>query len=498
MGGLLFMAVKEVGMSSTKKDEKEREQIKAEFRIYTKSQLAKALADWEIKTTGREKKEDLLDMIANFILANREEGENSPSEGRKDEGRPDDKKSGKKPSEPKTGAKSRQRKGGKVPEITKERRANVKNIQKTRNEALEGETSRARAFGEDGDYKPRQIKNAPESLTVDGRRRVERAELPEDIELLESMSSPSVILKGELLMTVEDDRPWVRKMNPNTGKMMTCYQVAAVIEYYSRFVYIPAEFFFEEYWDMEQGRMRDLIEDRQGAEVEFRVTDVSRENPDEPVYIGSRIAAMRKNRAEYWYSGREKGRALLEPGSIHEAKIVAVTNKSVYVEMFGAEVKIPERDITFSRVKTLRSKYLPGDLVDVKVKSVVLQDLKRAEVLNYPVGLELSIKEAKPDPRDKFFKQKLKNTRFRGIVRDIEVDKDNITWYWVEMGTRDRYEEGDDEGLPIRCRLGDDVSLIPQIDDIASGKITFPNDKQKRVFGTIYHIDPPRRRQRRR
>lgn len=476
----------------------EKDRIKEEFRSYTKAQLTKALEEQGIRVNARDKKEVLLERIADFIVANREEAENPASTEKNPENHVSAQPSTKKPAEAKKDAKSGRRKSGKVPEITKERRENVKNVNKTKKDALESEAARAKAFGEDADYKPRRIRNAPESLTVDGNAKIKRPERQEDIELLESMASPSVILKGELLMTVEDSHPWVRKMNPKTGRMVTCYQVAAVIEYYSRFVYIPAEFFFEDYWDMNQGIMGELLEKRQGAEVEFRVIDANRDNPDEPVYVGSRIAAMIKNRCDYWYSDRDISTALLTPDSIHEAKVAAVADKSVFVEMYGVEVKIPERDVTYSRVRTLKSRYLPGDIVDVKIKSVVLQDKKRAEALNYPVQCELSIKEAKPDPRDKYFKQSLKDTNFRGIIRDIEIDKNNITWYWVEMGTRDRFEEGDDEGLPIRCRLGDRVSIIPQIDDIASGKITFPNDQQKRVFGTIYHIDPPRRRSRRR
>lgn len=477
---------------------KEKEQIISEFKSYTKKQLSDALTEWGIKTSGREKKDELLELIANFIIASRQESENLASESEKAKSRADTGKDAKNGSQAKTSVKSRRRKAGKVPEITKERREVVKTVKKTRNEALEDDAVKAKAFGDDAQYKPRTIKHAPESLTVDGRSRPERDELPEDIELLESMSSPAVTLTGELLMTKEDDWPWVRKKNPLTGKMQTCYQVAAVVEYYSRFVYIPAEFFFEDYWEMDQMEMRNLIENRQGADVEFKVTKVNRDNPDDPVYIGSRIAVMRKNRAEFWYSDRGIGRALLTPDSIHEAKVVAVGKKYLQVEMFGVEVTILEKDISYNRVKNYRSKYAPGDIVDVKVKSVSLQDRRRAEAMNYPVTAELSIKEAGRDPRDKYFKQGLRNVRFVGIVRDIEIDKNNITWYWVEMGTRDHFEEGGDEGLPIRCRLGEAVDWIPQVDEVASGKITFANEKEKRVFGTIYHVDPPKRGSRRR
>ena len=499
-------------MSEPRKDAVEAEKIKAEFSSCTRAELMQALADNGIKTTGREKKDQLLDMIAGFVIASRQEadkeaakkgtaenakGEKSPSKTKKDAMQAKTPKPAKKSSQAKTTAKSGRRRGGEVPELTKERRENVKEVRKTRDAAIESDASKAKAHGEDANLKPRQIRNAPKSLTVDGKRKAENYDREEDFKLVESFNSPSVILRGELHMVIEDRNPWVRREHPVTHQMGTYYQVAAVIKYYSRFVYIPAEYFFEDYWDMDQSRMRMFIEEREGAEVEFRVVGVNRDNPEKPVFIGSRIAAMKKNRCDFWYSDREKGRALLEPDSIHEAKVVAVSAKYVFVEMFGAEIMVPERECTYNRIKDLRTKFLPGDIVEVKVKSVLLQDKKRAAALDYPVVCELSIKEARPDPRDKYFVQDLKSAKFRGVIRAKEIDKNNITWYWVEMGVKDNYEEGDDEGLTIRCRLGDDVSIIPQVDDIASGKITFSNDKQKRVFGTIYHIDPPRRRQRR-
>ena len=477
-------------MSESKISEKET--IKSEFRAYTKADITQALSEQGITVTGREKKEELLDLLAEYVLKTKlaAEGEISPVESEKEKKGISARDNGKERAvTKKTGRKKALREN--VPEITKDRRLNVSELTKAKAEATESDSSKAKAYGEDVEYRPRQIRNAPESLGINGPKR-KNDELEEDFELAESFNTPGLILKGRLHMVITDRTPWVKKNNPLTKTEGMYYQAAAVIKYYSRFVFIPAEYFFEDYWKMDQSKLRTFLEERVGAEVEFRVISVNRENPKNPIYIGSRIAAMIKNRCDYWYSEREKGRALLEVGSIHEAKIVAVSRQMVFVEMYGAEIGILEKDVTWNRIKDLRYKFFVGDIVDVMIKSVTLQDRSRAEALSYPVDCRLSIKEAAPDPRDKYFVQDLKNARFKGIIRDKEIDKNNITWYWVEMGVGDSYEDGGDEGLTIRCRLGDKVKVIPMVDDIASGKITFPNDKQKRVFGTIYHIDPPR------
>lgn len=476
-------------MSDNPRELKEIESIKDEFRKETKDALLKALEDNGIKMSPRAKKEVLLETIAHFIVDSRNEAEKSTSDEKNDSDGKTARKNTKSRSQAKTGAKSRGSKRKNVPEITKERRSNVKGLLKSMGDAQSSDDARAKAYGEDQVLKPRRVKNAPEYLTIDGTAPEQKNyEREEDFTLTESFQNPSVILSGELHMVFEPKSHWVRKRNPKTGDLETCYESAAVVKYGSRLVYIPAEFFFLNYWGMDKTRTREYLEERQLANVYFRVINVNREDPKNPVYIGSRIAAMEKLRCDYWYSDRDTGKKLLTPNTIQQARVAAVFERSLFVEMYGAEIQISEKNITYNP-RDLRNLYSPGDLVDLMVESVTLQDAKRAAALGYPVEAQLSIKKAKPDPRDKYFVSDLKNMKFKGILRSKEIDKNNITWYRVEMGSgsNDPYV---DEGLTIYCRLAENVDAdhIPMIGDIVEGKMTYSNDHQKKVYGTIYHV----------
>ena len=449
---------------------------------FKKKELLDELKRRGIDAKEKDTKAQLLDRLADSILA---EEKKTPE---------------KKPAEPEEKAKSRSKekknagrsKGRKNdPKIAKrkaDRRENIENLDKTMKESSEGKIAE-RGKGADMELRPRRIRNAPESLSVSGfGANINRQEEQDDFDLTESLNNPSVILTGTQTFAVENSVPWIKKKNPFTGQIQDYYQIAAVVQYNSCLVYIPAEYYLEDYFQANQRNVKSYIEERGGAEVDFRIINIIRDG-SEPLYVGSRIAALKKNRCDFWYSERALGKSLLETGSIHEARVVAVSDGQLFVELFGVEARINARDITWNYVDSLKEKYSPGSTEFVKVKRATLASAKEAEELGYPVDCELSIKEAKKDPREKFFKTNLQGMNFNGELRNTRVDENNVTWYYVETGKTD-YEEG----ITIYCRLGDRISKIPRRGDRVSGKITFANDKQMRLFGTIYHVDPPIRR----
>ena len=458
-----------------------REDIIKELKGFNKKALAQALNEKGIAASEREKRDELLDKLVALLLEEQDvaapEKEEAEAPAVKEEA-------------PKTAARRQKRKND--PQIAKrkeDRRIIIENLDKTMSEASEDKQSAARGTGSDMELRPRKIRNAPASLSVGGERaNINSQEEQDNFDLSESLNNPSVILTGTQTFAVENAVPWKRRKNPITGEMQDFYQMAAVVQYNSCLVYIPAEYYLEDYFTLNQKKVKSYIEERGGAEVDFRVIKIFRDSP-EPLYIGSRIAALRKNRCDFWYSERDVGRSLLETGSIHEARVVAVSDGQLFVELFGVEARINARDITWNYIDSLKEKYSPGSTEFVKVKKATLLPAKEAEAYGYPVTCELSVKEAKKDPREKFFKTNLQGMNFNGELRHTRVDENNVTWYYVEIGKTD-YEEG----ITIYCRLGDRISKIPRRGDRVSGKVTFANDKQMRLFGTIYHVDPPIRR----
>lgn len=457
--------------------------IKEELGAFTKAALIETLAERGIKASEKAKKEILLDMLAESIIA---EGQNSPSERKNKDSQADTQKSLKKPAGTKKRASGRRSRSERVPELTKKRRANVAELRKAMSSAGEKTYS---------DIPKTITEEEPELIEVSGKNAAAPIYDPslknEDFELLESFNNPAVILTGRLEFAYVDPRgKWKTKTHPRTGEKGEYYQIAAVIRYGSRFVYIPAENFLEGYYDLEQKYVKRFIENRQGAEVDFRVISATVDDPENPIYMGSRLEAMAKLRKDNWYSDRARGRSLVQAGSIHEARVSAVGKQQLFVELYGVEVAIPTKYVSYTIIDDLTQRYLPGETEKVMIKSVALADKRRADAFNYPVAVTMSVREAKPDPRDKYFIQNLGGTKFRGVVKNIQVNKQQRVEYFVELnGHQEKLDPKQDENLTIVCFVREGIDTIPRKGAIVSGTLTFSNDREKKLFGTILHTD---------
>ena len=340
------------------------------------------------------------------------------------------------------------------------------------------------AYGDEASLSPRTLRNAPRDMSIEGGRisQVRRGE-QDDFELIESMNNSAYIVHGEVCSILPART--IRTENPETGEPMLCVNATAVIEYGDRMVYIPSKYFFEDYYNMPQDRVREYMQGRLGSEVDFKIVNIERSDPNNPVYTGSRIAAMKKKRCDFWYSERAKGRSLIQPDSVQQARVVAVSERLVFVEIFGAEIKVEPKEIAYEYVVDAREYYVPGDIVFVKIKSVTLQDKDRAAALGYPVDCVVSIKDVYEDPKKEYFSKQMWHSAFKGVVVNIDIGKDNAVNIFVNDGRID-----------ILCHLGDGITKMPERGDSVIGKITGMNEQTGFVWGVINHINPSRQERR--
>lgn len=353
----------------------------------------------------------------------------------------------------------------------------------------ENEDIEMRAYGDDADYRPRQLRNAPKSLSIDGSRlRITHPGEEDDLDLVESYNNPSYIPFG--IVTDLTKKREFYAVNPKTGEKQKFVNVSAIVRYGERDVLIPAVYFFEDYYDMNQNDILKLMQGRLKSEVDFRVVKIDRQSdPKNPIYTGSRIAAMRKKRCDYWYSERTKGQQLLEKDSIVEARIVAVTQHLIFVEVFGAEFPIYTSDIAHTYIRDVRydTDYAPGDTEIVMLKSVTLQDKNRAAALGWPVKCEGSIKDTIEDNTESYL-MKLREGSFTiGTVTNVRIGKNNTNDIYVNNGRID-----------IFCRVSQDISMRPKIGDSVQIKIKRVDVPNRFVFGYIQHITPAKINGRRR
>jgi small subunit ribosomal protein S1 len=86
--------------------------------------------------------------------------------------------------------------------------------------------------------------------------------------------------------------------------------------------------------------------------------------------VASRKAAMLKLRRRFYLTTGENSRPLIYPGRKAEARIVAVSQLVVRVEVFGVETPIRHRALSRAYVGDCRNEYFVGDTIQVRVTAV--------------------------------------------------------------------------------------------------------------------------------
>jgi len=107
-----------------------------------------------------------------------------------------------------------------------------------------------------------------------------------------------------------------------------------------------------------------------GAEIDFIVRGITGSG-EERAAVASRKAAMLRLRRRYYLTNSASGKPLVYPGRIVEARIIAVSEMAIRVEVFGVETSLRSRDITWSYAGDIRDEYYVGDTVHVRVVRVI-------------------------------------------------------------------------------------------------------------------------------
>jgi ribosomal protein S1 len=106
-----------------------------------------------------------------------------------------------------------------------------------------------------------------------------------------------------------------------------------------------------------------------GAQIDFVVRGITGSG-EERAAVGSRKAAMHRLRRRYYLTEGVNGKPQVYTDRIVEARIVAVSQLAIRVEMFGVETSIRNRDLSWGYVGDCRDEYFVGDTVQVRVKGV--------------------------------------------------------------------------------------------------------------------------------
>lgn len=160
--------------------------------------------------------------------------------------------------------------------------------------------------------------------------------------------------------------------------------------------------------------MHYMVTKRLGAEVDYIVKGL---DTDGNFAVASRLEAMRAKRKEYYFGLDRDGNYILHSDICAEVRVVSVIRAGIFVDLFGVEVYIPLRELSYQRMMDAAGVYQPGQRIIVKVLEVDRSNKDKIEV-------RASVKQAGENPYERAMKKYSVGNRYVGTVS--MVDKNGV------------------------------------------------------------------------
>lgn len=234
-------------------------------------------------------------------------------------------------------------------------------------------------------------------------------------------------------------------------------------------VIIPAEEAVEPPADY-RGRLPEdvlhyMLTKRLGAEVDYIVKGV---DPESGLAAASRLDAMRARRKEYYLGTDRDGNNLLYSGVCAEARIVSVIRAGIFIDLFGLEIYIPLRELSYQRWMDAAAHFQPGQRILVKVMEVDRSDRNQ-------IKAKASVKQAGENPYEKALRRYSVGNRYVGTVSMVDT---NGVFVALDGG--------------IDCLCSYPKRGRPPRGSRVTVRILGINHDSNRIWGAITHIAAPR------
>ncbi len=243
----------------------------------------------------------------------------------------------------------------------------------------------------------------------------------------------------------------------------------AVIYHGAFKVIIPAEEAVEPPADY-RGRLPEdvlhyMLTKRLGAEVDYIVKGIDSQSG---IAAASRLDAMRARRKEYYFGTDRDGNNLLYADLCAEARVVSVIRAGIFVDLFGLEVYIPLRELSYQRWMDAAAHFQPGQRILVKVLEVDRSDRNH-------VKAAASVKQAGENPYEKALRRYSVGNRYVGTVSMVDT---NGVFVALDGG--------------IDCLCSYPKRGRPPRGSRVTVRILGINHESNRIWGAITHIAAPR------
>lgn len=234
-------------------------------------------------------------------------------------------------------------------------------------------------------------------------------------------------------------------------------------------IIIPAEEAVEAPEDF-RGRLpedvlHDMLTKRLGAEVDYIVKGIDVQSG---IAAASRLDAMRAKRKEYYLGTDRDGNYRIYSDLCAEARVVSVIRAGIFVDLFGLEVYIPLRELSYQRWMDAAMYFQSGQRILVKVLSVDRSDRSNIQVT-------ASVKQAGENPYEKALRRYSVGNRYVGTVSMVDT---NGVFVALDGG--------------IDCLCSYPKRGRPPRGSRVTVRILGINNDSNRIWGAITHIAVPR------
>ncbi len=191
------------------------------------------------------------------------------------------------------------------------------------------------------------------------------------------------------------------------------------------------------------------------------------------IVLGDRDAAMKKMQHEYYIkvnkaSQKSKMERAFEAETLVKGRVVSTNKSSCFVEVYGKQVQILKKEMSWRFVSTVGDVVHNDDIVNLKILDL------RVNHETEDIDLAVSIRAA----QDNTIKRNMRNYKEKSTVMGIVSGiKDG---YWIQVGN---YENG----IDIYCKKVNCLDSICEGDQVAV-TIFSMNYETGQIFGSIENV----------
>lgn len=116
---------------------------------------------------------------------------------------------------------------------------------------------------------------------------------------------------------------------------------------------------------------------RVGSEIDFIVRGIVNETRS---IVASRKDAMLKKRQIFYLDPDDNGHPMIYVGRVVQARVVAVIEKFLRVEVFGVECAIRARELSWEWIGNAHERYSIGDRILVRIQTIECKDIRHITI----------------------------------------------------------------------------------------------------------------------